>query len=272
MGTPTYHGEAVKAIAHTMKWEYNPHTGLADSGKLAGVIIKTVDEMHQLIAELGDRVPSITPPESTLPTPAQAAVPIPAEEALSLSPEVKAEATAQRAAADAAPPAPAKRGRKAKEKSKWAGMKKPELVAELESRDGQTVYDPNAAALQTEIDYLKAALAAAKKVPDRVTSTDNNVLWADCLPLSGTNTARLDDYIDERASEVATAGNAPHILTADNNSPIAYGKWKGFLEAAIKANPPTPDAYRIFPVKGNEVNEVVVQTLRKMGWLVHRGI
>jgi len=262
VGVPTYRREAMKAVAQVMGWEVKG-AALLGSGKLANVTISTVDEIVQLVEELDARAavtksddpPSALPPEATLPAPEEAAVPIPPEETLSLTPEVRAEVeappVAPKAEVEAPPTAPKKPGRPATAPS-LARLKKAELLKaalELEARVAELEAGTGAAPAKTEASEFGGV-----------------ELWVNCMP-SFCGTQPISAYIDAKLAEVAKAGKAPHVLAAAADSPLAYGKWRGYLSAAVQADPPPPDRYHL---QGRgDIVDALVDALRAAGARVH---
>ncbi|MFP2897305.1 hypothetical protein [Corallococcus sp. 4LFB] len=54
------------------------------------------------------------------------------------------------------------------------------------------------------------------------------------------------------------------IRVAPNDSPLAYGKWKGVLAATIRAEPPEPGTYAALGVAGSELMQVAVEALEPL--------
>jgi hypothetical protein len=251
-------------------------------------------------------VPSALPPESRLPTPAEAAKELPPEDVITLPKAVRdrveaagtpapapAPATPAPAPAPATPataPAPAEskgRGRPATTEGSVKKLTKPVIAKKLvHLMTTLGIDDPDAvenyaigtltpftiegASLPEDvarINDLEQRLSEA--VAHGATCSQAIELWVDCLP-SDDLPAAIDDEIDAWCAEVAKVGKATHILAAPNDSPIAYGKWRGYLSACVRANPPQPGRYYM-RVKGDEVRECVVAALRTLA-TVHRGL
>jgi hypothetical protein len=250
-------------------------------------------------------VPSALPPESRLPTPAEAAKELPPEDVITLPKAVRdrveasgtpapapAPATPAPAPAPATPataPAPAEskgRGRPATTEGSVKKLTKPVIAKKLvHLMTALGIDDPDAvenyaigtltslpedtkriADLEQKLAEYKAAGATWAKA---ATCSQAIELWVDCLP-SDDLPAAIDDEIDAWCAEVAKVGKATHILAAPNDSPIAYGKWRGYLSACVRANPPQPGRYYM-RVKGDEVRECIAEALRTVA-MVHRGL
>ena len=85
-------------------------------------------------------------------------------------------------------------------------------------------------------------------------------LFVDCL-VRGRVTIDLSEYVNKMCADLAKACNAPDIRCAPSDSPLAFGKWKGALAAAIRENPPENGTYVLFGVRESEIKQVVLETL-----------
>jgi hypothetical protein len=116
------------------------------------------------------------------------------------------------------------------------------------------------AELSTEIANLRAAGA----LMDGETITAGIHLFTDGVPIkTAANDARpLDPYVDslERAlrEKYVPAGD---IRCAPDESPLAFGKWRGVLAAFARQSPPAAGTYYV-DTRGREIVEVVVDALR----------
>lgn len=95
-------------------------------------------------------------------------------------------------------------------------------------------------------------------------------LFVDCM--SSEFSTPLDPYVDAICKALCEEFHAADLRCAPNDSPLGFGKWKGALAAAIKANPPEGKIYSLLFVKGNELKEVVAEALRPLCNFYVRGL
>jgi hypothetical protein len=94
-------------------------------------------------------------------------------------------------------------------------------------------------------------------------AADGIYLFVDCVP-HGFDATSLDEYIDTACADIAGAvPGCVDIRCAPEGSPLAFGKWKGFLAGYVRKAPPAPGAYTVF-VDGSEIRQVVVEALRSI--------
>lgn len=80
----------------------------------------------------------------------------------------------------------------------------------------------------------------------------------------------LEPYIVEITAKVALAGNTDDIRSA-LDGPLSFGKWKGFLAAAVRECPPPMAHYTVTDVRESEIRQVVIEALRPLCHLYVRG-
>lgn len=300
-GWPMFKGEAASLVADHKGFEFKGDA-LAGTGRLAPITIETAEKIQELAAELAGlktpepaapaaptppaEPPQVNPPDAPPLNVASAAVPVEPGETLNMAPAIQKAVEAHQAAADATPqggasspqpPAdpPAEKPKKAgrpRTRSEWAKLKKAELVAELDRRDEEGDFDPDRADVKDEITRLKAENESLRAAA-RVVATEGAApveVWIDCLPV-GQSTESFDRYASALVDSIAARAGVPHILAAGEKSPLAFGKWEGFLVAAVRENPPPPGRYHFLHVKGDRVREVIASALQHVA-RTHRGI
>jgi hypothetical protein len=123
---------------------------------------------------------------------------------------------------------------------------------------------------ETVIYADQATIDAAKTVIDQV-ATPTRLLFVDCVPNQATENLLV--YVTKLADDLAKPEGSLDIrIPPHKDHPFAFNKWKGFLAAAIRANPPPPGAYVAFGVAGSELLQVAVEALEPMCALVVRGM
>jgi len=70
----------------------------------------------------------------------------------------------------------------------------------------------------------------------------------------------LSAYVAEIVEDMRQQFNVSDIRIAPDDSPLAYGKYKGMLASCAREEPPAPGVYAAF-TKGSEFTEVVVEAL-----------
>lgn len=88
-------------------------------------------------------------------------------------------------------------------------------------------------------------------------------IYVDVL-LAGITAGDLEPYIAARCEALAKKGGVADIRFAAHDHPLAFGRWKGALAAAVKADPPAPGAYLVTDVRESEIRQVVVEALRPL--------
>lgn len=96
-------------------------------------------------------------------------------------------------------------------------------------------------------------------------------LFVDCV-VKGRITIDLSAYIEKMCTDLATTYKAVDIRCAPSDSPLAFGKWKGALAAAIRENPPEFGTYVLYGVQDSEIRLVVCETLEPLCAVFVRGV
>ncbi len=86
------------------------------------------------------------------------------------------------------------------------------------------------------------------------------MLFVDCV-VEGVDAEPLQDYVDQLVGQLCEGLKVADLRCAPDDSPAAFGKWKGLLSHFVKASPPPAGAYSIF-VDGSEIRACVVEALR----------
>ena len=264
--------------------------GLAGAGTLGAIEpVRTIEKLRELYALLKNRVaknapagvvaePSpLSPPDAPTVTQSQAADPVDVAATLSLTPAVAAQV-----AAVTPPPAEEKpkktRGRpsdgKCKLKLADARARVDELEAQIAASDGSA--SPLVGVSQVEYDALAAKVADYEARLRGISTSPGTApsgleLWVDAYPLNGDAPVSLDSYVDNIISQIAKAGGVPHVLLAESDSKIAYGRWRGFAAQYARSNPPAPGRYVLLNTRGSQEREAIVEALRPLA-TVHRGV
>jgi hypothetical protein len=70
----------------------------------------------------------------------------------------------------------------------------------------------------------------------------------------------LTSYVNEAVEQIREQFGVADIRVAPDDSPLAFGKYKGVLASVVRAEPPAPGTYVAF-TKGSEFAEIVVEAL-----------
>lgn len=89
------------------------------------------------------------------------------------------------------------------------------------------------------------------------------IVYVDAFPNAAASS--LNGYVAMMAEKVRAAANPPpmDLRCAPQDSPLGYGKWKGVLTAAVRAEPPPPGAYTLI-TSGSELALVVAEALEPL--------
>lgn len=89
--------------------------------------------------------------------------------------------------------------------------------------------------------------------------------------IEGADYQSLDSYLFKLADDMCQRYGAADLRCAPDESPMAFGKWKGALAAAIRATLPPPGNYLI-NVGDSELHAVLAETLREHADIYVRGV
>lgn len=221
----------------------------------------------------------VLPPDAPKSQPHLAAQAVPPEVLATLPPQVQAAiaeveraaaASAQAAGASAEPVAPAKKPSTRKKPSAQAGVAEhgPPVTmtngaAQLPA--GQVVHVTHAAPAQVE--HAPPEGFRDHDGPESGIGLFVNVVYQGAdLPNS------LEGYLQEKVSALCSRYRAADLQCAPDDTPLAYGKWKGALAALVRAEPPPPGVYLVMIFDGDEVRGVLVRTLTEIADFVVRGV
>lgn len=147
---------------------------------------------------------------------------------------------------------------------KWGPCKKPDIAAAFTyllndacTPGGATPTDQSAeiTRLKSELANALNGLADAHTLPGEV--SQGLVLYINSVPSEPFD--RLDDYTREVCASLEAQTGARDIRCSDHAA-LDFGKWKGALAAMVRENPPTDAVYYI-DTRGNDVAEVIANTL-----------
>lgn len=95
-------------------------------------------------------------------------------------------------------------------------------------------------------------------------------LFVDTVIERGARPTPLEDYYLPKVRELEEQHGAADIRCASNDTPLAYGKWKGALASYVRSVPPPPGLY--FARSANEIEAVVIEALAPLCATVARGV
>jgi hypothetical protein len=283
-----YAGPNVKTVA----------TGLGQLAKLGFGIAETTEQATIKATDPYRKVPPSDVPESD---PVKAALPVPAETIPTLPPVVQeaAKAHAELAAGTPAPvtgqeeedeePALEEEQESAPAQAEPTPTLAPERLTELATAAGVTVPE------LSQVQKLESPPAAEKPKRGRpakpkdepaqappasqaapTTSVINYTVFVDAQlleapgPVAGGD---LDGYVQAKCDQLAAAHGVFDIRAA-SEGPLAFSRWKGYLDALIKAEPPSPGVYT-YQTFGDELRTIAANALRQvvrtMGGVYVRG-
>jgi hypothetical protein len=253
-GMPQISGEAAKVYAAFKGYDYKATQGYGGSGDLGDVTITEVGQYQDLLAELteafgapqtqatvndsGGLLPDDVPVIESAPPPAPQANPME---------QIQAEADKP----------------KATRKPRTSKAAKVELPPEQPHQVTNNQVD--AAVQVSPSDEAKPMIMDNVKVSPVLDTRVN--LVADVLIEGPTTFEDLAPIIDSLTDEMAKRFNlddcrmAPAKDASGKDHPLAFGKWKAVLTAAIRENTFPPGTYYI-DAKGNEIYEEAVQAMR----------
>lgn len=133
---------------------------------------------------------------------------------------------------------------------------------------------PSAALTETPAEVKSKGRRVKKdKESDSNSTVEGIHLYVNAIP--GGPFTSLDYYIRAAVRQVEEKLQVSDIRCAPNDeSPLAFGKWKGVLASMVRAQPPMDGIYVAF-TRGNELADVVVEALAPLcdnGLNVTRGI
>jgi hypothetical protein len=93
--------------------------------------------------------------------------------------------------------------------------------------------------------------------------TDVRVLFVDSIPTAfdGPTPEPLTSYVDTMHRKVAEAGGVDDARFAGSDSPLGFGKWRGALAMAVRAELPKPGVYLPLGLAHSELMQVVVEAI-----------
>ncbi|RKH34947.1 PD-(D/E)XK nuclease family protein [Corallococcus praedator] len=108
----------------------------------------------------------------------------------------------------------------------------------------------------------KAEMEAARTSDPSRPAEGSLSLFVDCVP--NCPAEPLAGYVGRMVAKIEQECGVVDIRVAPNDSPLAYGKWKGVLAATIRAEPPEPGTYAALGVAGSELMQVAVEALEPL--------
>ncbi|NBD13821.1 RecB family exonuclease [Corallococcus silvisoli] len=108
----------------------------------------------------------------------------------------------------------------------------------------------------------KAEMEAARAAETTRPAEASLSLYVDCVP--NCPVEPLAGYVGRMVAKIEQECGVVDIRVAPNDSPLAYGKWKGVLAATIRAEPPEPGSYAALGVAGSELMQVAVEALEPL--------
>lgn len=95
-------------------------------------------------------------------------------------------------------------------------------------------------------------------------------LFVDCM-VEGADTDSLQDYVDQLVGQLCDGLKVTDLRCAPDDSPLAFGKWKGILATFAKSSPPPAGAYSLL-MEGSEIRACVVEALRGLCTTYVKGV
>jgi len=90
--------------------------------------------------------------------------------------------------------------------------------------------------------------------------------------VAGLDAKPLEPFVDDMLDEISIDNNRGiDVRCAAEDSPLAFGKWKGVLATFAKSNPPPAGVYTLH-VEGSEARQVVAEALRPLCAVYIRGV
>ncbi|QSQ17193.1 PD-(D/E)XK nuclease family protein [Myxococcus landrumensis] len=114
----------------------------------------------------------------------------------------------------------------------------------------------------------------APKRRGRPPKSDLRVLYVDCLPTKhdGTRPESLTGYVDTMHRKVAEASGLDDVRFAGGDSALGFGRWRGALAMAARAELPPPGSYVALGIGQSELMQVIVEALEPTFDVVVRGV
>lgn len=118
------------------------------------------------------------------------------------------------------------------------------------------------------------APAPEQPAPSSSPKTDRRVLFVDCVPTAfdGPTPEPLTTYVDAMHRQVAEAGGVDDVRFAGSDSPLGFGKWRGALAMAVRAELPKPGVYVVLGLAHSELMQVVVEAIEPAFDVVVRSV
>lgn len=205
----------------------------------------------------------VLPPDAPKSQPHLAAQAVPPESIATLPPAVQAAVIEHAAAAAASTPPgqvePAPRARGRRKAAPAVEHIAPQALAHVAHiAPAQAVHAPPAHFVSPATDVTDDSSGIGLFV---------NVLMRGLPDVKG-----LDHYLADLCNRLCVQWKAVDIRCAPDDSPLAYGKWKGALAALIRAEPPEPGDYLVHVLEQDELKAVLVQTVAEIADVCVRGI
>jgi hypothetical protein len=110
--------------------------------------------------------------------------------------------------------------------------------------------------------------------PSSSPKSDLRVLFVDCIPTAfdGPTPQALTSYVDIMHRKVADAGGVDDVRFAGSDSPLGFGKWRGALAMAARAELPQPGVYVALGLAHSELMQVVVEAIEPAFDVVVRSV
>jgi hypothetical protein len=123
---------------------------------------------------------------------------------------------------------------------------------------------------------VDATQTAEPEQPAAVSSPKSGLrmLFIDCIPTTfdGPPAEPLASYTDTMHRKVAEAGGVDDVRFAGSDSPLGFGKWRGALAMAVRAELPPPGVYLALGLAHSELMQVVVEALEPSFDVVVRSV
>lgn len=95
-------------------------------------------------------------------------------------------------------------------------------------------------------------------------------LYVDCVA-EGLEATSLAPYVEQLCEALCAQFKATDVRCAAEDTPLAFGKWKGVLASMTRACPPPAGAYTLL-IEGSELRQVVAEALRGKCAVYVRGV
>lgn len=114
----------------------------------------------------------------------------------------------------------------------------------------------------------KSETPIANDTPRSAPTAEGLELFVDCIPTG--QFADLSAYVESLCERLATTEDVVDIRCAPNDSVFAFGKWKGYLAALAKKEPPPAGTYVI--MSRDERAQVVAEALKAQCSVFAKGV